>query len=656
LRRPRQGVGHPRTPYSTITDLKNRGRWSRRPWFPRELVELLPVAFQIVDAKGLLVDFNKRAVELWGRAPRLGSTSNRYSGSCRLFHPDGKRKFPYETPTAMAVRTGQPQHSEAVLERADGTRIAVLGYTVPLFDHRGVVRGALNCFQDVTSVKKTEEALRLAASLLAGMNEGAFSFDRALRVTHWNPAMETLSGVEEEKALGRPLLDCFPPPVRVEAEVLLRSVFDGKRPSVKTQSYRSQGSAEEVFVDIHYAPLMGCEEEVVGGIGIVRDVTETVRLNERIRQTQKMEAMGQLTGGVAHDFNNLLTAIVGSLDLIAQRSQDPRIQRLVDNAVHAAEQGANLTRQLLAFARKQHLSPEPIDLNRLIAHASEMLARTLGGAVQVELMLAPDLWLALVDGNQIELALLNLAINARDAMPRGGKLTIASENLQITEPVADLPPGDYVVISVKDTGIGMSEEVGARAFEPFFTTKELRRGSGLGLSMVLGVARQLGGTARIESQIGEGTKVSILLPRTERTLPHADDAEAEAPPLHRGRGTIIVVDDDPGVRETTAAALRNVGFDVHEANGGKTTLELMSMLGHIDALLTDYAMPGMTGAQLIKEALRLRPGMHAVLMTGHAEVAEVTSVSSMASLVRKPFRAAELAGLMTDLIEHGEER
>ena len=296
------------------------------------------------------------------------------------------------------------------------------------------------------------------------------------------------------------------------------------------------------------------------------DLTETRRIEAQLRQAQKMEAIGQLTGGIAHDFNNLLTAVTGNLELLQRRTSDERALRYVETALRAAQRGGTLTQQLLAYARQQHLSPRPIDVNAVLQGMEELLQRSLGGLVQVAMELDPALWPGRADPTQLESMVLNLAINARDAMPEGGTLRIATRNLAAARAgmAPELEAGDYAVIAVIDAGTGMSRAVQERAFEPFFTTKEIGKGSGLGLAQVFGLARQFGGTARLLSAPGRGTTVEIFLPRAR--FPEAAGAEGgvDTTALH-GSGVALVVDDETDVRAVAAGFLSEAGYTVREA-------------------------------------------------------------------------------------------
>jgi len=337
-------------------------------------------------------------------------------------------------------------------------------------------------------------------------------------------------------------------------------------------------------------------------------------------QAQKMEAVGQLTGGIAHDFNNLLTAVSGSLELLEARTSDMKSLRLLQTAQRGAARGAKLTQSLLAFARKQHLELAAADLNSIIAEMSEMLRSSVGASVGVRQSLAGELWPVMIDVNQIESALLNIAINARDAMPQGGTLLIETANISTGS--ADLPEElagrDCVLVSVRDTGTGMSPEVVEHAFEPFFTTKEIGRGTGLGLSMVFGVVRQSGGAVRIHSRIREGTTVEIYLPRAIETAPRRSGRRTQVLSVRGAR--ILVVDDDPDVRWIAAECLRGTGHDVTEAGSGGAALTILERGEPFDLIVIDLAMPGLSGAETVRLARRTHPDLKALFCTGYAEV------------------------------------
>ena len=369
---------------------------------------------------------------------------------------------------------------------------------------------------------------------------------------------------------------------------------------------------------------------------------------DALNRAAKMETLGQLTGGLAHDFNNLLTAILGNLELVEMRlGADQTLRKMVQAATRSAQRGAKLTEQLLAL-RRQHLASQPVNLNTAVSGMSEMLARTIGGGIELKIALANDLWPALIDQTQIEVALLNLVINARDATGVGGAIVIGTRNAHIgaADRAADLAAGDYTVLSVSDTGEGMTAEVLAKAFEPFFTTKEVGKGTGLGLSQVYGLARQSGGTVRIRSNTGAGTEVEIYIPRvlgvSEPKPPQAEGDVAEQ--KARRRGTVLIVDDEQEVREIAATHLASLGYDIVEAGNGRAALDLFKtgIAANFDLLLVDYAIPGLSGAEVIRVARQMRPDVPVVLMTGYAEADALGDDLRPVMLLKKPFRLKEL--------------
>ncbi|WP_407526707.1 ATP-binding protein [Methylobacterium oryzisoli] len=380
---------------------------------------------------------------------------------------------------------------------------------------------------------------------------------------------------------------------------------------------------------------------------------------EQLRQAQKMDAVGRLTGGLAHDFNNLLTIVLGSLELLQRRltQGDARQHRLLDNAIGGAQRAAALTQRLLAFARRQPLDPKPLDANALVSGMAGLLRQTLGEGVRLETVLAGGLWRTFADPNQLESALLNLAVNARDALPEsGGRLTIETANAHLDEAYAaartEVAAGQYVLVAVTDNGTGMTPEVAARAFEPFFTTKEQGRGTGLGLSQVYGFVRQSGGHVAVYSEPGQGTTVKIYLPR------HAgppEDAAAAAPAplaLAAGPAIVLVVEDEAAVRQFTVEALRDLGYRVLDADGAASALNLLALHPEIDLLLSDVVMPDMDGRRLADEALRRRPDLTVLFMTGYTRNAIVHNgmLDPGTHLITKPFTVAQMAAKLREVL------
>lgn len=376
------------------------------------------------------------------------------------------------------------------------------------------------------------------------------------------------------------------------------------------------------------------------------EIDERQRVETALSQLQKLEAIGQITSGVAHDFNNLLTGVLGNLELLRPVMADERPRRLLDAATRAAERGARLTRQLLAFSRSQQLSLKPLDLNQVVAATEPLLRSTLGGSIALALEPAPDLWPARGDATQLELALLNLALNARDAMAQGGRITIRTENRRLGPPVrpeAPAEPGDYVAVTVADTGAGMPPEILAQVFEPFFTTKPAGKGAGLGLAQVLYIARQLQGGVTLESRPGAGTSVTVYLPRSRDPVDPAEPGPPAALPALDGT-CVLVVDDDADARQAAADLLEALGCRAMTAESGEAALAALGdPRRRIDALLLDLVMPGLDGTETARRAAALRPGLPILFVSGHADPALVAEAVPADRILLKPFGLQRLA-------------
>lgn len=393
---------------------------------------------------------------------------------------------------------------------------------------------------------------------------------------------------------------------------------------------------------------------------------ELEKANEALRQSQKMEAIGQLTGGIAHDFNNLLTGIIGSLDLMQRRIRQGKlaeVERFSTVAMTSANRAAALTHRLLAFARRQPLDPKPVNANRLVASMEELLRRTIGEAIELEIVTAGGLWTTLCDPHQLESAILNLVINGRDAMPEGGKLTIETCNAHLDSVYAakqrDVTPGQYVCICVTDTGIGMSKETIEKAFEPFFSTKPMGQGTGLGLSMIYGFARQSEGYARIYSEVGKGTTVKLYLPRSYGSAEGAEEAgRAFSEDRVKGRNDVVlVVEDEAAVRDLVVEVLHDLGFSTLEASDGRAGLSLLQSNAKIDYLVTDIGLPGLNGRDMVDQARDVRPDLRVLFMTGYAENATLANgvLEPGMLMITKPFAVDAFVARVGDMANQSGE-
>jgi signal transduction histidine kinase/CheY-like chemotaxis protein len=385
-----------------------------------------------------------------------------------------------------------------------------------------------------------------------------------------------------------------------------------------------------------------------------QQIAERRQVEAALQQAQKMEVIGQMTGGVAHDFNNLLTAVLGNLELATRRGKDDNIRRYLEGATQAAHRGARITSQLLAFSRTQRLQTEPIDLNAIVTAMGDLLFRTIGATVRIETVLERQLWPATADPSQIESVILNLAVNGRDAMPEGGRLTIATANVSKEDrsKPAELPPADFVCVSVSDTGSGMTDEVLSKAFEPFFTTKPVGSGTGLGLSQVYGIAKQTGGTVSIDTHVGTGTTVRVYLPRTTAVPALRPGDDTLHAPLRRHEATILVVDDDKDVQQLAVSCLESLGYQVVAADGGHAAVQIAASEARIDLVLIDIAMPEITGMEAMKAILKKRPGLPFLYMTGYVGPTKLDP--SEQRVVKKPFTIAELAAKVEELLFPGD--
>ncbi|MDO9712237.1 PAS domain S-box protein [Paracraurococcus lichenis] len=519
--------------------------------------------------------------------------------------------------------------------------------------------------QALSRLRQSEETFRF---LVNGVTDYAiFMLDAGGRVATWNTGAERLKRYTEREILGQHFSAFYTQddrdaglPARVLETVQREGRYDG-------EGWRVRKDGSRFWAHVVVDPLRDDAGRLVGYAKVTRDITERRQAEQALEQTraalaqaQKMETIGQLAGGVAHDFNNLLTAILGGASLLERRASerlDGEARKLLAGIREAAKRAATLTHQLLAFSRKQTLAPQVAEVNRLVMGASELLRRTLGEGVAIETVLAGGLWRTCVDPNQLENAVLNLAVNARDAMPDGGRLTLETGNVLLDESYAaaqpDVTPGQYVMVAVSDTGTGMSEEVMRKAFEPFFTTKPEGRGTGLGLSQVFGFVKQSGGHIKLYSELGRGTTVKIYLPRHLAEGDREVVAELPYADVPRGSETILVVEDHDNVREYVTNALGHLGYRVLEAAEGRRALEILADHPEVALLLTDVGLPGINGRHLADQARQRAPGMRVVFMTAYARnaIGHHGLLDVGIHLLPKPFTVDALARKLREVLD-----
>lgn len=489
----------------------------------------------------------------------------------------------------------------------------------------------------------------LFRALMDNAVDGLIIIDHTGMVQAFNRAAEEIFGYAGDEVIGRNVSMLMPDSFGRAHDGYIGAYLGSRVAKIigvgrEVSGKRKDGS--EFPMDLSVGEIANAEGPFF--VGTVRDVSDRKEREEHLRRTYKMEALGQLTGGVAHDFNNLLAVLMMDLEMLDDMTQgdDPR-HELVREAREVAQAGADLTRRLLAFSRSQPLDPRAVDLAQLIRDIAGILRRTLGDEIEIDTLLPGSLWKVQADPGELENALINLSINARDAMPDGGRLSIATANTEIDANTAaalgDFSAGDYVAVSVTDTGVGMPPEVLDRAFEPFFSTKEKESGTGLGLSMVFGFVKQSGGHVGIHSRVGNGTTVSLYLPRAGSAVGRARPVGAAAGDLPGGAESILLVEDHAQLRRRGVTMLRELGYAVIEASNGPEALQTLESNAEIDLLFTDIVMPGgMTGAQLADRAETLRPGLPVLFTTGYAEHSQLPE-DKRAAVLHKPFSRRELA-------------
>jgi len=533
----------------------------------------------------------------------------------------------------------------------------------------GVLAIVLETTERVLADGMAHEAEQQFRLLVHGVTDYAiYILDPTGVVSSWNPGAERIKGYRREEILGDHYSRFYTEEDRaagVPARALAIAAATGK---YENEGWRVRKNGERFWASVVVDAIRAVDGTLVGYAKVTRDMTEHRKAQQALEearealfQSQKMEAVGPLTGGVAHDFNNMLAGIIGAMELLRRRIRSGRYaetDKYIDAAVASANRAAALTQRLLAFGRRQSLDVKPVNINAVVTSMVDLLGRTMGEDIALETRLRPDFWLAMTDANQVENALLNLAINARDAMPNGGKLTITTDGVALDRAPAgavDHPgAGEYVVLQVSDTGQGMAPEVLARAFEPFYTTKPIGQGTGLGLSMIYGFAKQVGGHLRITSEVGRGTTVWLYMPRARgahaEMLKATDTSEAPA-----GAGeTLLLVEDDSSVRMQVMDFLTELGYAVIEAQDGASALPVLRSQRPIDLLVTDVGLPGgMNGRQLAEMARQLRPGLKTLFITGYAEGAASRArfLDPGMDLIAKPFTFDALAAKIRRMID-----
>jgi len=541
--------------------------------------------------------------------------------------------------------------------RKDGTRFWGLAVVDAVHDKSGQLIGFAKINRDMTERRLVQQALveserRFRLLVESVVDYALFTLDLAGNIQSWNPGAERLKGYTAYEVIGQHFSVFYTAEARAAGEPAAVLAMARSQGAFEGEGWRVRKNGTRFRANVVVDPIRDEKGELIGYTKITRDISGRRTLDqakEQLYQAQKMETVGQLTGGVAHDFNNLLTAVSGSHSLLRPMISDPRAQRLLDTADRAVARAAKLTQQLLAFSRQHRLQPEKSNANELITAFEGLLRHATGENIGLALDLALQLWFSNIDQTQFQSALLNLIVNARDAMEEtGGTVTIETGNVELdpnrANALGEIAAGPYVMIAVRDTGVGMPAETRARAIEPFYTTKPPGRGSGLGLSQVYGFLRQSGGQLEIESAVGQGTTVRMFLPRLIEE-PAVEENPAAAPRA----GTVLITEDDPDVLAIAVETLRSLGYEVYSAAGASEALTILKRGTKIDVLFSDIVMPGgMNGVELAREARRLRPCIGVLLSSGYSRPGIAPDEGT--NFIAKPYQLPELARQLEEII------
>ena len=607
----------------------------------------------MIDPDGTVVSWNAGAERL------KGYTQQEVVGRhfSQFFTPEDRAKNKPAVAIRTATETGRWE-DEGWRVRKDGSRFWALAVLDAVRDRNGELIGFAKITRDMTERRLAQQALaeserRLRLLIASVVDYALFTLDLQGRVQSWNPGAERLKGYTADEIIGKHFSVFYTEEARANGEpavVLGKAASEGR---FEGEGWRVRKDGTRFWANVVIDAIKDESGELVGFTKITRDITERRALEqakEQLYQAQKMETVGQLTGGVAHDFNNLLTAVSGSHALLRQMVSDTRVHRLLDTAERAVARGAKLTQQLLAFSRQHRLQPEKANANELITSFEALLHHATGENIEVQLDLDPRLWVSSIDQTQFQSALLNLVVNARDAMEQtGGTVTIETRNCEIDEDRArslgEIPAGSYVMVAVHDNGTGMTPETKARAIEPFYTTKQPGKGSGLGLSQIYGFLRQSNGQIEIESAVGQGTTVRMLLPKLADQGSESEKAAGEA----RRNGSVLITEDDPDVLTVAVETLRALGYEVYSAANASEAMTILRRDTPIDVLFTDIVMPnGMDGLELARKAKQLRPGIRVLLASGYSRPGY--EIEADAKFIPKPYQMPELARQLEAMI------